>query len=70
MGLNYVTFPFHVYFFFILTAAIIVIPILSVIHPIICLTIHSSPITIIIVVDVVIVIVFIVKSLKIILKNF
>ena len=57
--------------FFISTAGIIVIPITSVIQRIVCLTIHSTPITIIIiVVNIIIVIVFIVTSLKIIFKNF
>ena len=59
--------------FIISTAAIIVIPITSVIQPIICLTIHNPINTIIIIIiitNVVIIIVFIVTSLKIIFKNF
>ena len=57
---------------FISTAVIIVISIIRVIQTIICLTIYSPTITItiIIVVNVFIIIIFIVRSLKIIFKNF
>ena len=43
MGLNHIAFLF-LCFFYISTAAIIVIPITRVIQPIICLTIHSPSI--------------------------
>ena len=58
--LNHITFLF-LFFFLISTAAIIVIPITSVIHHILCIPFHSPTITIIIVVNVVNVIVLIVR---------
>ena len=72
-GLNHITFLLLcLVFFFISTAAIIVIPITSAMQPFIRLTIHSPTITttIVIVGNVVIVIVFSVTSFKIIFQNF
>ena len=49
VGLNHITFLFLFLVFFISTAGVIIIPITSVIQRIICLTIHSTPTTIIII---------------------
>ena len=59
---------FSVFSFIFFTAAIIVIPVTSVIQSIVCLIIYSPPITIIIVVNIVIIIVFGVTSLQLSLR--